>query len=532
MRPFTLFLGTTALAVAMPVLHAAPVADWPSYNRTVASERFSPLDAIKPANAGAMKIVCTYDTGESTGFQSGLVQVDGALFATTEHDTFSINPDTCKPNWRMHEDFKNSYLGAQRGVAIENGRVFRGASNGNVYAYDEKTGARLWHTQIADQEKGETVPAAPIVWNGLVFIGNAGGDNRGVKGRMYALDAATGKIAWEYYLVPKSASDPTRGPQGSGAPPAATWNNAPGVEITGGATWTSYSLDPASGELYVPGGNPAPDFAKHLRKGENLYAGSVVVLDAKTGAYKRHFPIVPEDFHDYDVSSAPALFTARNGTDIMALSPKDGFLYAFERKSGKRLYRLPMTTQFNTGAPLSPKGTRFCPGTQGGSEWNGPAYDMAHDAVLSGQVDWCTTVRVDGDDKIASVSKGQAWSGSSKDGFGKNDPKARWGGWLTSVDAITGKQRWRFKAPNPIIGAVTPTAGGVAFFGDMGGNFYVIDSASGKVLWKRALRGAVGGGVITYDTGAGQKVAVSTGLQSKIWPTPKATAQIQVLAAE
>ena len=178
MRPFTVFLGTTALAAAMPVLHAAPVADWPSYNRTIASERFSPLDAIKPANAGAMKIVCTYDTGESTGFQSGLVQVDGALFATTEHDTFSINPDTCKPNWRMHEDFKNSYLGAQRGVAIDNGRVFRGASNGNVYAYDEKTGARLWHTQIADQEKGETVPAAPIVWNGLVFIGNAGGDNR------------------------------------------------------------------------------------------------------------------------------------------------------------------------------------------------------------------------------------------------------------------------------------------------------------------------------------------------------------------
>ncbi|RYF05357.1 MAG: hypothetical protein EOO78_01545 [Oxalobacteraceae bacterium] len=66
----------------------------------------------------------------------------------------------------------------------------------------------------------------------------------------------------------------------------------------------------------------------------------------------------------------------------------------------------------------------------------------------------------------------------------------------------------------------------------MGGNFYVIDSASGKVLWKRALGGAVSGSVITYDTGAGQKVAVSTGLQSKIWPTPKATAQIQVLAAE
>jgi glucose dehydrogenase len=146
MRPFIVFLGTSALALGAPALHAAPGGDWPSYNRTVDSARFSPLDGIKPANAGAMKVVCTFDTGESTGFQSGLVQVDGALFATTEHDTFSIDPDTCKLNWRMHEEFKSSYLRAQRGVAIENGRVFRGGSDGNVYAYDEKTGARLWHT--------------------------------------------------------------------------------------------------------------------------------------------------------------------------------------------------------------------------------------------------------------------------------------------------------------------------------------------------------------------------------------------------
>lgn len=532
MRPLISLLALSgATILATPVLHAAPVSDWPSYNRTVTSERFSPLTHITPANAARMKVVCSYDSGESTAFQSGLVQVDGALFATTEHDTFSINPDTCKQNWRVHEAFKDGYLGSQRGVAIEGGRVFRGATNGNVYAYDQKTGARLWNTEIGDFAKGETVPASPIVWNGLVFIGNAGGDNRGVKGRMYALDAATGKIVWEYYLVPKSAGDRERGPQGKGNAPASTWVNAKGVEITGGATWTSYSLDPKSGELYVPGGNPAPDFAKGLRKGANLYAGSVVVLDAKTGDYKRHFSIVPEDFHDYDVSAAPALFTSKNGTDVMALTPKDGFIYAFDRATNKRLYRLPVTTQFNTSARLSPKGTRFCPGTQGGAEWNGPAYDARHDAVITGQVDWCSTVMVDDDDKIKSVSKAQSWSGADG-GFGKNDPQSKWAGWITSVDALTGKQLWRFKTPHPIIGGVTPTAGDVTFAGDMGGNFYVIDSGSGKTLWKTDLHGAVAGGVITFDTGAGQKVAVSTGMQSKIWPTPKATAQIQVLAVE
>ena len=532
MRKRSMILFCAAATLITSSSHAQTSADWPSYNRTLSSERFSQLSQITAANAGQLKVVCSFNTGESTAFQSGLVQVDGALFATTAHDTFSIDPNTCKLNWRSHEDFKDSFLGAQRGVAIEGGRVFRGGADGNVYAYDQKTGTRLWRTSVANALIGESVPASPIVWRGLVFIGNAGGDNRGVKGRMYALDAATGRIVWEFYLVPRSAGDVQRGPQGMGVAPGSTWRNSHGAEITGGATWTSYSLDLTTGELYVPGGNPAPDFVKGMRKGSNLYAGSVVVLDARTGAYKRHFSIVPEDFHDYDVASAPALFTSRNGTAVMALTPKDGFIYAYDRNTGRRLYRRAVTTQFNTAAPMTAAGTRFCPGTQGGSEWNGPAYDERHDAVIAGQVDWCATVRIDDDDKTASISKGQPWSGSSKDGFGTPDPQSKWAGWLTSIDAVSGKQRWRFKAPNPIVGGVTPTGGGVVLFGDIQGNFYAVDTTSGKTLMRQDLGGAVGGGVITYDTGSGQKIAVSTGMQSKIWPTPKATAKIQILAVQ
>jgi outer membrane protein assembly factor BamB len=213
----------------------------------------------------------------------------------------------------------------------------------------------------------------------------------------------------------------------------------------------------------------------------------------------------------------------------MALTPKDGFIYAFDRKTSRRLYRLPMTTQFNTSAPMSAKGTRFCPGTQGGAEWNGPAFDPQHDALLSGQVDWCSTVRFDNDEVTKSVARAQAWTGSTKDGFGKPDAQSMWAGWLTSVDATSGKQRWKFRAPNPVMGGVTPTAGNVVFFGDMGGNFFVLDSGSGKTLLQQNVGGALAGGVITYDTGAGQKIAISSGMTSKIWPTPKSTAQIKVL---
>jgi alcohol dehydrogenase (cytochrome c) len=131
-------LAIAVAAVIAPTANVQAQADWPSYNRTLTSERFSPLASINVDTAGKLKVACTFDTGEMTAFQSGLVMVNGALLATTEHDTISLDPNTCKQNWRAHEAFKDSYLGAQRGVAVAEGRVFRGAANGHVYAYEEK----------------------------------------------------------------------------------------------------------------------------------------------------------------------------------------------------------------------------------------------------------------------------------------------------------------------------------------------------------------------------------------------------------
>jgi alcohol dehydrogenase (cytochrome c) len=214
------------------------------------------------------------------------LEVNGALIFATAFDIFSIDPSTCRENWRTHEDYVPATpQEVNRGVAYLDGMLFRGSQDARVLAYDFKTGKRIWDTSIGNPKKGESAPAAPIAWNGLVFIGNAGGDIKGVKGRMYALDAKTGKIVWEFYLVPKAEGDPTRGPLGASPLNTSTWGNSlQGVPITGGATWTSYTLDPDTGLLYVPGGNPAPDFATNVREGPNLYSGSVVVLDAMTHA--------------------------------------------------------------------------------------------------------------------------------------------------------------------------------------------------------------------------------------------------------
>jgi alcohol dehydrogenase (cytochrome c) len=514
---------------------SAGARDWPSYNKTLSSNRYSELSQINTHNVGKLKVLCTYDTGQYTGFTSGLLEINGALVFTTEYDIFSIDPSNCHQNWRTHEDYTPATpQGVSRGPAYWDDMLFRGTQDGRVLAYDFKTGKRIWETRIADPKKGESVPAAPIAWSGLVFVGNAGGDIKGVKGRMYALDAKTGKIVWEFYLVPKSPNDPTRGPQGASPLNGSTWKTPPGSPTTGGATWTSYTLDPTTGLLYVPGGNPAPDFAAGMRKGSNLYSGSVVVLDAKTGAYQRDFKIVPKDWHDWDVSSAPAIIQTAAGKKILSIAPKDGHLYGFDLATDALLYRKPVTKVENAYATFSVgKSVHFCPGSVGGAEWNGPAYDPKTNLILTGEVDWCTTVSLKPASQIEATAFGKPWSGEASinpfNTWGKQDPFSDWGGWLYASDADTGAWKWRVKTNYPIQSGITPTAGGVVFFGDMGGNFYAVDAADGRKLWGREMGGAIGGGVITYMADGTQKVAVATGLTEVLWPTQITTAKVSIL---
>jgi alcohol dehydrogenase (cytochrome c) len=510
--------------------------DWPSYNRTLTSERFSSLAEINAKTLGRLKVLCTYDTKQYTSFEPGLIMVNGALIGTTLTDIFSINPATCEENWRAHEELPPSILSAMRGAAYFDGMLFRGSQDGRVLAYDFKTGKRIWQATIGDVSKGEFVAAAPIAWNGLVFIGNGGGDGKGGKGRMYALDAKTGKIMWEFYLVPKTEGDRPRGPQGLSPLDASTWGNGPGFPISGGATWTSYTLDPEAGELYVPVGNPSPAYAISVREGENLYTDSVVVLDATTGAYKRHFKLVPKDWHDWDVASPPALIRTQGGKRLLSVAPKDGHLYGIDLADSALLYRTPVTKIENVDAPFATdQAVHFCPGASGGSEWNGPAYDPTTNLVITGEVDWCTTVQRQSNEQLQDAPTGGVWFGNAMRNpfhvFGRQDPNF-WAGWVYAVDADTGVWKWRLKSNYPIVGAVTPTAGGLVFVGDVGGNFYALDAATGEKLWGQKIGGGIGGGVITYTVNGEQKIAVTTGLTGVAWPTDVTTGKIAVLGLD
>lgn len=174
--------ATAATAAAAPLPLAAPAVledDWPSYNKTLTSNRFSPLAQINAGNVSHLKILCTYDTGAHSAFSTGPIMVNGALIATTGYDIFSIDPATCRENWRTHESYTPAApMLANRGAAYLDGRLFRGTQDARVLAYDFKTGRRLWATTIGNPKIGESAPAAPIAWNGLVLIGQAGETQR------------------------------------------------------------------------------------------------------------------------------------------------------------------------------------------------------------------------------------------------------------------------------------------------------------------------------------------------------------------
>jgi alcohol dehydrogenase (cytochrome c) len=196
----------------------------------------------------------------------------------------------------------------------------------------------------------------------------------------------------------------------------------------------------------------------------------------------------------------------------------------------KILYATPVTTRTNVKTPLNEKTeTRFCPGTQGGTEWNGPAFDAPLNLLVVNSVDWCALVKI-ADAATVTGKRGSPWAGSGdpKHPFGNLDPKEMWGGWLTAVDADTGRIRWKYKSPTPMVAAVTPTAGGVVFTGDLNGDVLALDAANGSVLWRNATGAPLGGGVISYQTDGHQRIAVAAGMSAFNWPLPKVTARVIV----
>ena len=512
---------------APPIDPAAvsPDEPWPSYNDGLDGQRFSPLARINRDTLPDLAEVCRVPLGDPGPFETGLVVVGETMYLTTTHDTIALDPRTCSVRWRhtyVPED--QEVYPPNRGVAVLAGRVYRGTADGRLLALDAGTGALVWKSVLGNPHLGEFVSSAPIAWNGLVFAGIAGSD-WGVRGRMMAFDAATGREVWRFNTIPVANE--------TGAD---TWSAGSLAWTGGGGLWTSYTLDPAAGEVLIPVGNPAPDFAPAYRPGSNLFTNSIVALDARTGALKWWYQATPNDGLDYDLSAAPVLYADRQGHPRVAFAGKDGYLQAIDRDTRRLLFRTPVTTIRNEGAIPAEAGTTVCPGDLGGAEWNGPSLDRTNNALVVGTVDWCGTARpprfqflnrlkhiplpefavalvqdvfamlpVRVRYQVNKYLNGGSFSGGAMERTGTPS------GWVTSVDADTGATRWRYHADAPVLAGVTSTAGGLVFTGDNAGNLLVFDGGSGALVRKMATGGALAGGMITYQLAGRQYLAFASG---------------------
>ena len=487
--------------------------DWPMYNRGYDGTRYSPLAQITVANVNRLAPACAFPLGVKANLQTGIVAVDGTLYFTTATDTYAVDASTCVLRWRHGYDYDPKPPfdpnKVNRGLAYLGGpdrpRLFRGANDGRVMALDPATGDELWSAVAGDPATGETFPAAPIAWNGMVFMGNAGGDNFSVKGRLMAFDAKTGGRLWSFDILPENGDAAKSWPPGTERFPK-----------VGGASWTSYALDTATGVVYTPTGNAAPDFIAEVRPGHNLYSYSVVALDSRDGTLKTFYQLLDHDYHDWDIAAAPSLVSTHGGQRLVIAAGKDGHVYGTEQTTGRRVFATPVSTMENVDGPLTGKGGRFCPGVNGGVEWNGPSYSPRTNMLYVGSIDWCTTLATYSADQPGKLRGKEAlpWTGSNslRAPFGANDSTRR--GWLTAIDADNGSIKWRYASPTPLIAGVTATAGDVVFTADIGGNILAFDATNGRQLWSYAAGAPVGGGVVTYQVGGKEFLAVAVGINS------------------
>jgi alcohol dehydrogenase (cytochrome c) len=471
--------------------------DWPMYARDLTSSRYSTLTEITPRNVTGLKQICSYALPENSTFESGLVEIGGTLYFTSPTTTYAIDAANCRLKWSQKHEMPGN-PGTVRGVAVEGTRLFRGFRDGTVIGYDIDNGPQLWSTKLtAPDGRVAVIALAPLAWNGMVFIGTSGAEAN-CACFVTALDAASGKTLWTFNTVPAP-----------GKPGSETWP----ADVTpgGGSMWTNLSLDASNGLLYVSTGNPGFDFADKYRSGTNLYTNSVLALDAKSGELRTYYQIVPHDYHDWDLTSAPVVIKTKGGKERVMVAGKDGFLTSLDPKAQKITWKTPVTTIENIEAPLTPEGTHFCPGTAGGVEWNGPAYSPATNLVYTNAVDRCSTVKDDPDYDGKKNLLGSA------NAFGDKDPDGA--GWVTAIDADSGTVKWKFKAATPMVAGIAVTAGGLVFTADMASEFLAFDAASGKVVHRINLGQPTGGGVITYSVAGKQRVAVATGMENRIMET-------------
>jgi PQQ-dependent dehydrogenase (methanol/ethanol family) len=326
-------------------INAAEPEQWLAHGRTYAEDRFSPLGKINVDNVAGLGLAWHWDTGTTRGLEATPIVVDGVMFTTGSWSVvFAHDAKTGEALWQYDPQVPRAWGKyaccdvVNRGVAVWKGKVYSGTIDGRLIALDAGTGELAWETNTIDRERPYTITGAPRIVKGMVIIGN-GGAEYGVRGYITAFDAETGDQKWRFFTVPGDPAKPFEGPHLKQA--AGTWRGGKWWEVGGGGTvWDSMAFDPELNLLYIGTGNGSP-WNRYIRSpggGDNLYLSSIVAINPDNGSMVWFYQTTPGDTWDYTATQHMILADLEIGGQdrkVIMQAPKNGFFYVIDRVSGE-----------------------------------------------------------------------------------------------------------------------------------------------------------------------------------------------------
>ena len=523
------------------MLVAPPAGEWVTHGRDYAETHHSPLTQVDATNVARLKPVWSVEVGSKGKIETTPIVSNGVLYGTSTWSVvYAVDARTGALKWRWDPALvQGGYAEGgpryccgpvNRGVAVYQGRVYVGLLDGRLVALDAETGHVSWSVQTTPVGSDYSITGAPRIVKGKVVIGNGGGEY-GVRGFLTAYDAASGKQAWRWFVVP---GDPAKGLEDRSMEMALkSWKGQWWKYGGGGTPWDGLAYDPAANLVYVGTGNGSPWARDHRSPGggDNLYLSSVVALNADTGRYVWHYQTTPGDDWDYNAAQPMILADLTIGgrpRKVLLQAPKNGFFYVIDRLTGELLSAQPFTTvtwathiDLKTGRPVETpearygaKGARLSPSAMGAHHWPPMAFNPATGLVyFPGQDTSMVYKNVDtfafqeGQWNTGTLLGGAAAAAIAAAPVLPPSPGRR--GFFLAWDPVANKERWRIEF-SPSGGALS-TGGHLIFVGDNGGTFMALDPATGKTLWEHKLMAGIATPV-TYELDGKQYVAVMSGI--------------------
>jgi len=486
--------------------------NWLMYNGTLDSQRFSRLDQIDTENVGGLVLKWAHHIPQLGRAETTPLVVDGVMFITeSPSNVVAVDAVTGRPFWRydhpLPDDLRVCCGRNNRGVAILGETLYMSTLDAHLVAIDARSGSLVWNTEVADHRAGYSKTAAPLIVNGKVVTGIAGGEY-GIRGFLDAYDPDTGVRQWRTDTIP-----------GPDHPDNRTW--AGDSWRTGGApTWITGSYDPELNLVYWGTGNPGPDWNGDVRMGDNLYAASVLALDGDTGEMKWYFQFTPHDVHDWDAIQIPVLADVElDGANRKAMlwANRNGFYYTLDRETGEFLLGKEFARQTwaegldENGRPIrrpntlpSREGTLVSPTSGGGTNWWSPAYSPRTGLLYVNAFDG---------EALFFIRDQDYNEGSTFTGGGTETPLPidNYVSAIRAIDPTTGDTRWEFPITPRTRAGVLATAGDLVFSASVDGYFFALDAVSGQPLWNISLGGPVSASPMTYAVDGRQYVTMTIG---------------------